>query len=198
MRFMRRLEEDFMIRYEKKLSKIFKNAYESPIVAPWVPHWSSFQAKISVIYLQWTKRMVKTKPVAESIFFCKRIRWFKSVCSWLKNFSHGQALFCCQETGGGWRSDAITIFFMKGIKNMDFENFKEKFMEDIKERLEDAGIDAKITTNAVKKLTRGMASRICWKYTRLQNLKFTTRFIRVNVTVRSRVQESCTHGSVRG
>ena len=44
---------------------------------------------------------------------------------------------------------------------MDFENFKEKFMEDIKERLEDAGIDAKITTNAVKKLTRGMASRIC-------------------------------------
>lgn len=35
---------------------------------------------------------------------------------------------------------------------MDFENFKEKFMEDIKERLEDAGIDAKITTNTVKKL----------------------------------------------
>ena len=45
---------------------------------------------------------------------------------------------------------------------MDFENFKEKFMEDIKERLEDVGIDAKITTtNTVKKLTRGMASRIC-------------------------------------
>ena len=35
---------------------------------------------------------------------------------------------------------------------MDFENFKEKFMEDIKDRLEDAGIDAKITTNTVKKL----------------------------------------------
>ena len=35
---------------------------------------------------------------------------------------------------------------------MDFENFKEKFMEDIKERLEDAGIDANITTNTVKKL----------------------------------------------
>ena len=28
-------------------------------------------------------------------------------------------------------------------------------------QFEDAGIDAKITTNAVKKLTRGMASRIC-------------------------------------
>lgn len=35
---------------------------------------------------------------------------------------------------------------------MDFENFKEKIMEDIKERLEDAGIDANITTNTVKKL----------------------------------------------
>ena len=35
---------------------------------------------------------------------------------------------------------------------MDFENFKEKFVEDIKERLEDAGIDAKISEHTVKKL----------------------------------------------
>lgn len=35
---------------------------------------------------------------------------------------------------------------------MDYENFKEKLIEDIKERIEDAGINAKVETNTVNKL----------------------------------------------
>lgn len=35
---------------------------------------------------------------------------------------------------------------------MDYEGFKEQFADDIKERLDDAGIDAKLTFNTVKKL----------------------------------------------
>ena len=35
---------------------------------------------------------------------------------------------------------------------MDYEGFKEKFVEDLKEKLEDAGIEAKLSLNTVKKL----------------------------------------------
>ncbi len=35
---------------------------------------------------------------------------------------------------------------------MDYENFKEKLIEDIKERIEDAGINAKVESNTVNKL----------------------------------------------
>lgn len=35
---------------------------------------------------------------------------------------------------------------------MDYEGFKEKLVEDLKEKLEDAGIDAKLSFNTVKKL----------------------------------------------
>jgi len=39
---------------------------------------------------------------------------------------------------------------------MDYESFKEKFVEDLKDRLDDQGADVKVSVNTVNKLNDAM------------------------------------------
>ena len=53
--------------------------------------------------------------------------------------------------GRGWRSGADTK--SERIKHtIDYESFKDKFVEDLKDRLDEQGGDVKVSVNTVNKL----------------------------------------------
>lgn len=66
---------------------------------------------------------MKSFPEAESIFFCKRT----------ETINERQLRITCPESGA---------FFVQTITevNMDYENFKEELIEDLKENFEARGI----------------------------------------------------------
>lgn len=112
------------------------------------PIGASFQWILDVLYLQWVKR-TEHSTGCKAHFLLQKNKGILSVS--LDLISHRSGAFLMPVT-----SQRMTIQGQSQTERkntlMDYENFKEQFVEDVKEKLYEQGTEVDITVNTVNKL----------------------------------------------